>query len=272
MSFSFGSKSTKANTTGQSDPWDVAIPGITDVLNRIQTAGSDAGNVSSTTQSAFDQLITNAGNGNPFAGDISNLATQLFATPDRTGQVGDAYADLSRRLTPVADGLNQDVEENPYVQRMLQSTTDDAMNRVNSMFAGAGRDLSGAHMGATGRAVTNAQLPVLSDLFTHEQGRTDAAARDLYGAASSTATTQAGLDTNRAGLQQAGIGVGQAAIDAENYGPERTIQLEQALKSLPIDELSRLAELLFTAGGLGQQTQGTQKGTQTGFGFGAKLI
>lgn len=273
MSLSFGSKKTKTNATSTSDtdPWDVAIPSLTDFIGRLDTAGAGLGTVSETTRSAIDRLKTNAEGGNPYASDLDTLARDLFATPDRTGAVGDAYADLERRLTPTADGANLNIEENPYTQRVLQSTTDDAVNRLSSMFAGAGRDLSGAHAGALGKAVVNAQAPALMDQYTREQGRTDAAARDLYAAETGAATTSAGLDAARAGLRRAGGEVGDAALAARDYGPERTIELEEMLKTLPVDELSRLAEILFAAGGLGQQSRGTQQGTSKTSGMGASV-
>jgi hypothetical protein len=272
MNLSIGSKSSKASSNSQVDPWDAAEPDIKNVLERLRTAGADHGTVSPGVTDAFNQLKDNAAGGHPFASDISNLASSLFATPDRTGAVGDAYADLERRLTPTADGENLAIENNPYIQRILQSSSDDVMNRTNAMFAGAGRDFSASHVGAVGKNVTNAQLPVLADLFAREQGRTDAAGRDLYAAETGAATTSAGLDASRAALQRAGIDVGQAAVDAQNYGPERQIELENALKALPVDELARLAELVFAAGGLGQQAQGTQTGKQTAMGASARLI
>ena len=268
MTASFGSKTSKSKTTGEVDPWDVAIPDIESLLGRLRTSGADLGNVSETTSSAFDTLKTNAAGGNPYAADIDALTRDLFATPDRTGEVSGAFDTLNRRLSPTADGTNLNIEENPYVQRVLQNTTDDAVNRTSSMFAGAGRDLSGAHLGALGKSVVNAQAPVLMDQYTREQGRTDAAARDLFSAESGAATTMAGLDASRAGLRTGGIQTGQAAIDAANYGPERTIELEESLRTLPVDELARLAEILFAAGGLGQQTQGTGTQKQSGFSLG----
>lgn len=268
MSMSFGSSSTDQKQKGKQDPWAPAVPYIKDFLPQIpQPTG-----VTPDQQAAAGQIKEVAGQGNPYAGDIDALAKDLFATGSYAPQVGGAYDDLSRRLTPTADGTNLDIENNPYIQRILQQTADDAQTRINAQFAAAGRDMSGYNQQAVARGVTQAQLPVLADLFSKEQGRTDAAARDLFEAGKGTATTQAGLDQLADQLRTAGIDVGKSAIDAELWGPNSVLQIDEQLKQLPFDELAKIAELLYGAGNLGKQTESKGSSSTSSFGLGVKLI
>jgi hypothetical protein len=148
------------------------------------------------------------------------------------------------------------------------------MTGVNEMFAGAGRSFSGANVSEVGRAVTEAQLPTLAGLYQHEQGRTDQAARDLMTQGSGAATTAASLDSVAANLRSMGIDIGRGAVDLKNLGPNQILQIEQQMKLLPYDEMAKLASILFPAGQLGQQSEGTEKtkGTSIGAKAGVKFV
>lgn len=278
MSFSFGSSKskTKSQEKAQSDPWDVATPYITDFLSKdvAPQIGKTGAGPTAAQNAAFDELRTNAQAGNPYATSTDALAKDLFGTTSRAPQVDAAYADYSRRLTPTADGTNRDILSNPYMAEMLAKVSGDARTRANETFAGAGRSFSGAHAGALGQAVTEAQLPVLFNQYNLEQGRTDQAARDLFSGAGTAATTGQNLDQASATLRAMGIDVGNAALDAKNWGPNQILAIEQTLKDMPVEQAAKLAAILFPAGNLGQQTEGSSKGTSktSGFSLGAKLI
>lgn len=274
MSGMFGSSKTKQSSkqTGQQDPWDVASPYIEDFLKTLGPL-TGGGGVTPGQQQAFDQIKTNVSDGNPWAGDIANLADDLFGSESQSGRVQQGYDDFSRRLSPTADGTNLDVLNNPQIQAMLQQVGDDAANRVNSSFAAAGRTGSMGNQTAVARGVTQAQLPLLINQYNLEQGRTDAAARDLYQGGNTASTTIAGLDAALADLRSKGIDVGNQALEAENFGPTAILNLEQQLKELPVDYAAKLAAILYPAGQLGQQTQGQSSGksSTSGFSLGFKL-
>jgi hypothetical protein len=59
-------------------------------------------------------------------------------------------------------------------------------------------------------------------------------------------------------------------MEARDYGPNAILNLEEQMKKMPYDELSWLAELIYPAAGLGQQTQGSGTSTTKGTSFGAK--
>lgn len=275
--FGFSSQKSKSSSqsTADRDPWDVATPYIENFLDRQVAPAIKARSGPTSAQTrAFNQLKANAGGAAPYADQAETLAMDLFGTQSRAPQVEQAYADFSGRMTPVADGSNLNLDNNPYISQMLANTASDAMTRVNEMFAGSGRSFSGAHMGEVGRAVTEAQLPTLANLYQFEQGRTDAAARDLMTQGSSAATTEASLDQVAANLRAKGIDVGSAAFDLNNLGPSQILEIEQQMKLLPFDQMEKLAAILFPAGNLGGQEEsaGSSKSKTSGFKIGGSLF
>jgi hypothetical protein len=273
MSFSFGSESKSQSSKSKQDPWKPAVPYLKDFLAQTGQVGANAGQGLTPGQTAaFGQLKDNALQGSPWVAQQSQLAGDLYGTADRTGIVGDAYGALQGQLGDYASGKYLDPMSNPQMQAMLQQVGDDAANRVNAQFAGAGRDLSGANQTAVGRGVTQAQLPLLLDQYNRAQGQQFDAAKTLYGAGSDTASTQGALDAQRAQLRGAGAAAGQQAADMQNAGAERTIDLEQMMKTLPYEELGQLASLLFPAGQMGKQVKSSGESSGTSFGFGGKLF
>lgn len=278
MNLGFSSRKSKQTTTQsqQSDPWDVATPFIerflkTDVAPQIGQTGAGP---NAAQQQAFGELRANAQAGNPYAGDIDGLTRDLFGTTSRAPRVDDAFAAYERRLAPTADGANLDVLNNPLLSQMLDRVSTDARTRANETFAGAGRSFSGAHAGALGTAVAEAQLPVLFNQYNLEQGRTDAAAGNLFQGAQSAATTGQNLDQASATLRSMGIDVGNAALDAKNWGPQQILAIEQTLRDMPVEQAAKLAAILFPAGQLGEQSTGTgtTKGRQSGFSAAVRLV
>lgn len=274
MSFSMGSReqTTQQNQTAVSNPYEPARDDVNRFLTQIDRTSRGGGRYqpNAAEQAAFDQLRANAEAGNPYADQIGALANDLFATQSYAPQLQQGYADLERRLSGTADGANLDIENNPYISKMLSTVTNDAVNRVNSQFAAAGRDFSGYNQQALGRGITEAQLPVLAQLYQYEQGRSDAAARDLYAAKGETARGSAQLDQLRSSLRAMGIDVGNAALDAQNWGANQVLAIENQLRNLPYDELDRIAALLYPAAGLGGTTTttgtSTTEGSSSGFG------
>lgn len=274
MSFKFGSEESKTKQKSQSDPWDVATPYIEDFLKKDVSPiiGTTGAGPNAATMGAYDEIRSNAQAGNPYAGNIDTLTKDLFGNESRAPMVDDAYSDLTRRLAPTADGNNMDFMNNPHLQAMLAKVSADARTAADETFAGAGRSFSGAHAGALGTAVSDAQLPFLFDQYNREQGRTDTAARDLFQGAGSTATTGANLDQVSATLRSMGIETGNAALEAENWGPNTILAIEEQLRNMPVEQAAKIAAILFPAGQLGQQQKGTSNTSSSGFSFGGNLF
>jgi hypothetical protein len=270
MSFGQRSQTQQTSFNNQQDPWDVTIPYLTRYLEQLGQVGDQPQGATPAQQQAFDQLGQNAQAGNPNAGAIMSLANDQLATPDNTGMVRDGYADLTRRLSPTADGGNLDLSSNTYLQQVLNQQATDAQDRVNASFAAAGRDFSGANQEAVGRGVTAAQAPLLLDMFRSEQQRTDAAARDLFNASGSTAGQISQLDRARSDLRSQGIDTTNAALAARDQGANTVLQLEQQQRMLPLGNLAALAQLLYPAAQLGGQStgNGTSQSNRSGWSVG----
>jgi len=278
MSLSFGAKksnsTTNTNSQGQRDPWDVAIPYLQDFLGETGAVGGTG--LTADQKYAFEFLKNNAFQGNPWDINQAQLTNDLYATPDRGEAVGNAYATLQSQLGDYASGRFVDPMSNPQMQEMLTQVGDDVQNRINAMFAGAGRDLSGANQTAVAKGVTAAQLPLLLDQYNKGQGQQIAAAQTLFGAGTGAATTQAQLEAARAQLRGQGAAAGKTALEMQNQGATDILNIDQQIKRLPYEDLAVLGSLLFPVASLGEQQQqtgtSTTKGTALSMGGGLNIL
>lgn len=268
MSLKMGSSKTKQTQQSQSDPWDVTIPYITEFLGKVPGAQGPTADQ----KGAIDDLKSQVSAGNPNAGQIMDLAGDQFGTESQSGTVKQGYDDLTRRMSGTADGANLDLANNTYLQNLLTQVGDDAAMRTNAQFAAAGRDLSGANQMAVGKGVTQAQLPLLLEQFNREQQRTDAAGRTLFDAAGSTAGQAQNLDAAALATRAGGIDTTKAGLEAQAYGPNQILNLDEQLKGMTYDELDRIAALLFPAAKLGEQSSGTGTSKNKSMGFGLNLL
>lgn len=250
--------SKKSSQTQQTNsvagPWPYAVPAAQGFVDKLSGLGGIG--ITPDQQAAFATLKNNAAQGNPYAGQLNSLAQDSFNTADRSGMVGDAYKTLQSQLGGYASGQYLDPMSNPQMQAMMKQVGDDAFNRINAQFAGAGRDMSGMNQLAAARGVTQAQLPLLLDQYNRAQDQQMQAAQMLYGAGSQTAQTQSALDQSRQAMRAQGGTYGQQALDARNYAANNILNLDQQIKAMPYEDMSLLASLLFPAASLG----GTQRG------------
>lgn len=264
-----GSKSSSKSTTnatsttnansntksqGENDPWDYSIPYLQDFLREVGAVGGTG--LTPDQKSAYSFLKGNAMEGNPWDTQIAGLATDLFNTADRSGQVNDAYGMLSGQLGDVASGKFLDPMQNPQIMDMLKVVGDNARSSVNQQFAAAGRDLSGLNQRRVTQGMTEAQLPILIDQYNKERANQMGAAEALYNAGTGAATTAANLDQQRAALRSSGVGMGEEALKARDYGANQILNLDQQIKQTPYEDLGMLASLLFPVAGLGGQQAG----------------
>ena len=267
MSGMLGGSKKKTNTTqntnasgtmaSTTNPWAATMPQLDQWLSSLGTASTGMGTVSPGQAGALGELSANASRAGQWTPDIERLTRDLFSTQSQSPTATAAYENLQTRLNPIASGSVNPMDD-PQFKTMLDSVTGDAMNRVNSMFAGAGRDLSGAHTAAAGRAVTNAQAPIIIDQYNTNIGRQMDAAGRLFDAGQTTAGNVAGLDAAANAQRTQGIETAQAALASMNLPANMRLEIENQLKTLPISELGLVAQQLFAAAGLGSQTAGTQ--------------
>jgi len=244
-----------------SQPWQPAQGGLLNLINQIQGQMGNTG-INPTEAGAFNQLQTNANAGNPYAGQIGGYANNLLGgggANAQAGNVGDAYATLKGQLMPWASGAMGDPANNPALRQMLDVIGADTRNSINSQFAGAGRDLSGMNQQAIARGLAQGEAPVL--LNAQQMGL--GAANNLYNAGNTTSGILSGM--NQTGLANQGVGVSAAdqALQARNWGANQTLNIQQLMKSLPVNSIGALAQLLVPIAGLGGQTNSNASGSQT---------
>lgn len=269
MSLSFGSSKKKTSSTGEQDPWEPTIDSLEKLIGQI---GEQQDNIGATPgqENAFAQLFANAsGEGNPFASQIQGLTNDLFGTTSRSGTVDDAYARLQNQIGGIAAGDNLDVNENPYIQEMLQNNADSIAQRINQQFAGAGRDLSGKNQQSLAKGISEGTIPALFNQYNLERANQSNAANQLFGAGVNSAQSAQGLDLSALQQRLQGIPAAEAYLAARDYGPNSILALEQQQKQLPIEDLGRIEALLGPLAQLGMQqsSKSTSKGSSTGVGI-----
>jgi len=242
--------SSKSNT--KTEPWAPAQPILKDILGEAAPLVGGVG-VTPEQQTAFDQLKANASAGNPAAGAIRDVSSDAMSydTAPMKGTVSDAYEGLQGSLGKYAGGDYLDVSSNPELKALMDVVGTDVTDRINRQFAGAGRDFSGSHLGAVARGVTSATAPLLLDQFNKQQDKQIGAATTLFGAGGQTAQQTAALDQLMHQIRTGGVDLSGKALEAENYGPNAILALEQQMKNLPAEDLALLASLVSPIAGLG---------------------
>jgi hypothetical protein len=274
MSVSLGKSKKKSSSNQTTNPWEPTIPGLEGLVGQINNVASTNVGPTGDQQAAYDQLFQNLGQGNPFTDEIHSLSADLFGSQSNSADLDGAVADLKRRLSPTADGANLDIEENPYLQQMIQANSDTIFNRLGAQFAGAGRDWTGNTAGqkALGKGITEGALPTMFNQHNLERQNQMNASNQLFQGETTAAQMGQGLDQQNLALRMQAIPAAQAYMDALNYGPNQIINLEEQLKDMSGEDLATYVTLLGSIAGLGGQQQGTSKASGSSFGLGMNIL
>lgn len=257
-----GQSTTTQTQQSQTAPWAAAQPMLQTILGQLGTGLNNTGLTAPET-SALDTLRNNAAGGNPYAGQIADYAHTLLNGGGATAQAGNVQDNLAAYrnwLTPYANGSM--VGSNPALTAQLAQMQSDVGNSVNSQFAAAGRDFSGANQMAYGRGVAAAEAPVIAAQYNQDVSNRLAAANALYNAGNTTANTLTQMQQSDLANRGQGVTAAQAALDAQNYGANATLAEEAQRRGIPVQALSLLAQIGVPIAQLGQQSSGTTTGTQ----------
>jgi hypothetical protein len=210
------------------------------LLNKL---GGKAGSadLTSAETGAFDKLQANANAGNPFQSAYTNLASGLLngggAQGNEAGIAGN-FSDYKGLLSPYASGSM--IGNNTALKGQLDTISNDVQQRVNSMFAGAGRDLSGMNQQTLARGIAEGTAPVIAAQYNTDTDRALNAANSIYGAGNTTYGLLNGTQQQANANAVTGIDVGGKALEANNYGPMQTLAIEAQKRGIPIDTLTTL--------------------------------
>ena len=257
-----GGTSTSTQTQKSStDPYATAAPALNGILGSINGLVPGAGSLTGAQAGALNSIEANAGAGNPYAGQIGNLATGLLNGGGAQTNDPAIKANLGTyqgQLSPYASGSM--IGQNKALQDQLATIGSDVTNQVNAQFAAAGRDGSPANLQTLGRGIAQGTAPVIANQYNQDVANQLAAANNLYGAGNSTYGL---LNQNQAAANQnaqAGVGVGLQALDAQNWGANAILAAEAQRQGIPIQNLATLLGSVSPVA----QAFGTQNGTTTG--------
>ncbi len=253
------SSQTQSSTTA---PWTAAQPTLNGILGQLNPLISNSG-LNGTESGAINQLTQNAQQGNPYASQIGNNASSLLnggGALNQAGQVNQGYQNYAAQTNPLASNTNYDPTQTPGVQAAMQAIQQQVGDSVNSQFAGAGRDLSGANQQAYGRGIAQAEAPLLLNQYNQNVQNQQGAAGNLYNAGNSTAGLLSGMQQQQNANQQAGTQAGYDALNANNYGANATLAAQQLGQSIPAQNLGLLSQIGIPIAGLGSQSTGQATG------------
>ena len=224
------SKNKPATTTTTQDrsPWAPAQGNLKTVLGNASELSGDVSNFtptySNTTQAGI-QGLENAAPGLTGARDaLGNVV------PGSTQGFGVGLGQMSN----VAGGgmLNN----NPYLDQVINQSREGVSNAVNGQFAGAGRYGSAAHTGALTKGLGNMEMQARLGNYNTERTAQDAAARGLYGGGFQGAAMGGALDQSQLTPYQVMLQAGalrDAQSESERTAPLRATEWLNS-QSLPI--------------------------------------
>lgn len=253
-----GSKQT-TNSTTQTSPYGPAQGTIDNILSQLGNQVNNSG-LTSTETGALDTLKANASAGNPFAGSISDAAKGLLnggGAQNNDAAISNNFTDYKGLLTPYANGSM--IGNNPALKAQLDAITNDVTNQVNSQFAAAGRDGSGANLQTLGRGIAQGTAPVIAQQYNTDVDRSLGAANSIYGAGNTTTGLLNGTQQAANANKTTGVGVGSAALDAKNWGANSLLAEEAQRRGIPVQNLQTLLGAVSPVA----QAFGTTNGTQT---------
>lgn len=240
--------------TSTSNPWSEATPLLKSMINKVGGLNTDP---SSGQVGAYGNVIDTLKN-LPGYGDQAGAAIgSMFGN---SGMLNRSYDTLNKNLGSMASGAERNPYDTPGFSDAISTMSDDILKNVKGVYAGSGRNPSGA--GAFGqvasRGLAQGLAPVIQSQYNTNTGNMLNANNTLYNAGN---TTVGGLNSNTMqALQAAGMLPGVATS-----GGNALINAETGLKEIPNVGLMRQLQAAGLLGGMGgtTTTNSNSTGTQT---------
>lgn len=254
-----GGQSSSTQQTNQSSttaPWAPTQGLLTNIIGQLNGGLSGTG-ITGAEHGALNTITANAGNASQFAPQIGGLVGDLLnggGAGAQSGNLNQGLQDYQRRLGATADGSM--IGQNSGLQPYLNTIANDVQTRVNGMFAGAGRDLSGANQQSLARGIAEGTAPVIANQYNQDVANMRGAADALYGAGNTTSGLLSGLNQQGLANRSAGAQLAPSALDAQNAGANSILQAEAMRRGIPVQALGLLANIGIPIAGLGSQNTG----------------
>lgn len=247
---------TQQSQSQTQNPWEPTIEPLKALIGQL---GGQVGSTALTGNetNALDQLQANAQGSGQYTKPLQDIAAGVMGQ-DRSGYATGAYDAYKKQVDPYLQQDYLDPYKNPAFSSYLQTTGNDIQNRVNSMFAGAGRDMSGANLQTLARGITEGTAPIFANQYNQNVATQRGAQDSLYSAGNATAGVLSGLDQARLGTAQTAA---DTALNAQNYAPTSILNASSMARQLPLSNIGNVASLLTPLAGLGGTSTGQSSGT-----------
>lgn len=146
------------------------------------------------------------------------------------------------------------IGRNPEIQGLLDTIANDTQTRVNGMFAGAGRSLSGANQATLARSLAEGTAPILFQQHNADTDRSLAAAGARFGAGNTVSGLLTDLGQTDLANRQAGVGAAASALANRDAAANQLLSVEQMRRQMPIQNYAGLLDLIAPVGQAFQST------------------
>jgi hypothetical protein len=237
--------------SGTINPWaptGATLQNLLGGINNISYAPNAAQN------SAIGQVNTAIGNVPNMTGQATSLANSLASGgPNYQPIVSNAYSQYQGAMNPLLNA-SLDPTQTPGIANALSTVQNDVGNSVNSMFAGAGRDMSGMNQQALARGISQGEAPVLLGQYNQNVANLQGAANGMLSGAQSTAGSLSGLQQTQYGNQVNGV---TNAANLATASPLSSLQAASTAYGVPAQNLAQQEALTLPIAGLGKSYSGT---------------
>ncbi len=254
------------NQLSQTSPWAPAANTVQGLLGSL--GGINAG-PNATQSGAINQLTGLGLAGDPYQGQIGNVANTLLSGGGANSFapiVNKAYQTYQNQVGPTASGQYTNPNTNPFFQQTTDTIAQDTARQLGGLYAGSGRDPVGASNYAQqlGRGIAQGTAPVFSNVYEQERQNQLGAAGNLFGAGGTTAGLLSGLNQTSLGNMQAGIGAAGAANQSAAYGPLLQLQAQAQATGIPLQTLAAQMGIALPAAQAFGTTVGNNQGNVQG--------
>lgn len=257
-------ESTPATTTSasSSQPWSPATPMLTNLISKYGGADTSV----TPGQTAALGNLTSAAGAIPSFGATGAAGVDKLFNSDTSGQIGmlnSGYDTLNKNIGGTASGAELNPYSTPGFSDALDTLTKNITTATKGVYAGSGRDPSGAgsFSKSLGLGLMQGEAPIIQSQYNTNKQNQLGSASTLYNASGTTAGNitnqgQVPLQNILSGLQGAGMIPGL-------YTAPATAQLgaANAAQSQPFANMQQQLTAALGLGALGTNTTGT--GTQT---------
>lgn len=257
-------KSTEQSQQSVSAPW---LPAQGLLTNLISQYGGMNPEVSAAQGGALTNLSNSLSNVPNFGAAGAGAINKLFSSDSspQVGMLNTAYDTMKTNLGGTASGKYLDPYSTPGFGDAIRTMIEDTTNKTKGVYAGSGRDPSGAGSFAQslGRGITSGVAPTIASQYGQNFNNMLGANNSIFQGAGNTASAinnlrQSDMANIMSGMQ------GAAAIPGLFAGPAQAqYAVANQQYSQPFQNLAQLLQPSVAIAGLGGQTSGSGTSTQT---------